>query len=75
MERYLAKHNMWSDKFKEELQTKINAEIEEAVQFAENSPYPEPEEALDHVYSFSIRDRELNRKAWTCSTPSAASQK
>ena len=46
----------------------------EAVQFAENSPYPEPEEALDHVYSFSIRERELNRKAWTCSTPSAASK-
>ncbi len=74
MERYLAKHNMWSDKFKEETLTKINQEIEEAVQFAESSPYPEPEEALDHVYSFSIRERELNRKAWTCSTPSPASK-
>src|SRR5437763_546481 len=68
MERYLAKHNMWSDNFKADELTKINQEIEEAVQFAENSPYPEPEEALDHVYSFSIRERELNRKAWPCST-------
>jgi pyruvate dehydrogenase E1 component alpha subunit len=75
MERYLAKHSMWSDKFKEETLTKINQEIEEAVEFAEKSPYPEPEEALDHVYSFSIRERELNRKAWTCSTPSPASNK
>jgi pyruvate dehydrogenase E1 component alpha subunit len=74
MERYLAKHNMWSDNFKQDLLVKINQEIEEAVQFAENSPYPEPEEALDHVYSFSIRERELNRKAWTCSTPSPASK-
>ena len=23
------------------------------------------EEALDHVYSFDIRERELNRKSWT----------
>jgi hypothetical protein len=38
------------------------------VEFAENSPYPEPEECLDHVYDFSIRDRELNRKSWTFRT-------
>jgi hypothetical protein len=35
------------------------------VEYAEASPYPEPEECLDHVYSFSIRERELNRKPWT----------
>ena len=65
MERYLTKHNIWSDKWKQELLEEFNKEIDEAIQFAENSPYPEPEECLDHVYSFSIRDRELNRKPWT----------
>lgn len=65
MERYLAKQNLWSDEWKQELVAGFNKEIDEAVQFAENSPYPEPEECLDHVYSFSIRDRELNRKPWT----------
>jgi TPP-dependent pyruvate/acetoin dehydrogenase alpha subunit len=65
MERYLTKQNFWSDQWKQELLTGFNKEIDEAVEFAEKSPYPEPEECLDHVYSFSIRDRELNRKSWT----------
>jgi pyruvate dehydrogenase E1 component alpha subunit len=29
----------------------INAEIEEAIQFAEDSPFPQPEELLEDVYS------------------------
>jgi TPP-dependent pyruvate/acetoin dehydrogenase alpha subunit len=63
--RYLTKQNFWSDQWKQELLAGFNKEIDEAVEFAEKSPYPEPEECLDHVYSFSIRDRELNRKSWT----------
>jgi TPP-dependent pyruvate/acetoin dehydrogenase alpha subunit len=65
MERYLKGQNLWSDDWKQKISDEINAEIEKAVEFADKSPYPEPEEALDHVYSFSIRDRELNRKSWT----------
>lgn len=65
MERYLTKQNLWSDAWKQELLAEFNKEIDEAIQFAESSPYPEPEECLDHVYDFSIRDRELNRKTWT----------
>jgi TPP-dependent pyruvate/acetoin dehydrogenase alpha subunit len=65
MERYLAKTNLWSDQWKQELLAGFNREIDEAVEFAESSPYPEPEDCLEHVYSFSIRDRELNRKPWT----------
>ncbi|MCI0348724.1 MAG: thiamine pyrophosphate-dependent dehydrogenase E1 component subunit alpha [Acidobacteriales bacterium] len=65
MERYLTKQNLWSDEWKQQLLAGFNKEIDEAVEFAEQSPYPEPEECLDHVYSFSIRDRELNRKPWT----------
>jgi TPP-dependent pyruvate/acetoin dehydrogenase alpha subunit len=68
MQRYLEKQNLWSDEWKQELVNGFNKEIDEAIQFAESSPYPEPEEALDHVYSFSIRDRELNRKSWTFCT-------
>src|SRR5579859_3916017 len=65
MERYLTKFNLFTDAWKQQLQDEINKEIDEAVAFAETSPYPEPEECLDHVYSFSIRERELNRKSWT----------
>jgi TPP-dependent pyruvate/acetoin dehydrogenase alpha subunit len=65
MERYLAKFNLFTDAWKQQLQGEINKEIDEAVAFAESSPYPDPEECLDHVYSFSIRERELNRKSWT----------
>ncbi len=65
MERYLEKHGLWSDGWKQELIDEFNKEIDDAISFAENSPYPEPEECLDHVYSFDIRDRELNRKSWS----------
>ncbi|MDP9267296.1 MAG: thiamine pyrophosphate-dependent dehydrogenase E1 component subunit alpha [Acidobacteriota bacterium] len=65
MERYLKSQNLWADEWKQKISEEITAEIEKAVEFADKSPYPEPEEALDHVYSFSIRDRELNRKSWT----------
>src|SRR5947209_15631051 len=57
MERYLAKEGLWSDDWKQQIAAEITKEIDEAVEFAESSPYPEPEECLDHVYSFSIRDR------------------
>lgn len=65
MEDYLRKKNLWSDQWKQKLQDDFNKEIEAAIEFAESSPFPEPLECLDHVYSFSIRDRELNRKTWT----------
>jgi TPP-dependent pyruvate/acetoin dehydrogenase alpha subunit len=64
MERYLRSKQIWSDQWKEELVAGIKREIDEAIAFAEGSPKPEPNEALDHVYSFSIRDRELDRKTW-----------
>ncbi len=62
MERYLKSKQLWSDQWKDELAAGIKGEIDEAIAFAESSPKPQPDEALDHVYSFSIRDRELNRK-------------
>jgi TPP-dependent pyruvate/acetoin dehydrogenase alpha subunit len=38
---------------REEVIIRVDAEIEEAIRMAEESPHPEPEEALDDVYSFS----------------------
>ncbi len=65
MQHHLDEHELWSDEWKNKLTTAINQEIDEAIEFAEKSPYPDPEEALDHVYSFSIRERELHRKTWS----------
>jgi TPP-dependent pyruvate/acetoin dehydrogenase alpha subunit len=62
MERYLRERDLWADEWKQQITGEINQEIDAAVEFAENSPFPEPEEALDHVYSFSIRERELKRQ-------------
>ncbi len=38
---------------REEVIIRVDAEIEEAIRIAEDSPHPKPEEALDDVYSFS----------------------
>ncbi len=65
MQRYLQNRGLWDDDWKQRITAEINKEIDEAIAFAERSPYPEPEECLDHVYSFSIRERELNRRSWT----------
>src|SRR5947199_2898031 len=62
MENYLRKQNLWSDDFKKKILDDFQVELDAAIDFADKSPYPEPEEALDHVYSFSIRERELNRR-------------
>lgn len=64
MERYLQQRGSWAESWKEELLAEFDKEIDDAIEFAEKSPYPDPEEALDHVFSFSIRERELNRKVW-----------
>jgi len=64
MERYLQSKQLWSHEWKKELTAESNAEIDDAIAFAEGSPAPRGEEALDHVFSFSIRERELDRKVW-----------
>lgn len=65
MEKYMEQHGAWSDDFKKGVLDDFNKQLEEAIQFADSSPFPEPEDALDYVYSFPIRDRELNRKVWS----------
>jgi acetoin:2,6-dichlorophenolindophenol oxidoreductase subunit alpha len=63
-ERDLQERYSWTESWKQELLADFNKEIDQAIEFAEKSPYPEPEDALDHVFSFSITDRELNQKVW-----------
>ncbi len=64
MERYLQSRQLWSDEWKTQLTAEINAEIDDAIAFAESSPKLEGEDALDYVFSFSIRERELDRRIW-----------
>ena len=69
MERYLTERDLWTEQWKKELLADINREIDEAISFAERSSAPQGEEALDHVYSFSIRERELERKTYSPQYP------
>lgn len=64
MQRSLEAAGLWSDDWKEQLTAQFNREIDDAIAFAESSPTPQGEEALDHVFSFSIREREMERKVW-----------
>jgi pyruvate dehydrogenase E1 component alpha subunit len=50
-EKYLAEHKLLDDEQKKQVRDEITREIDEAVEFAEKSPYPAPEEALEHVWA------------------------
>jgi TPP-dependent pyruvate/acetoin dehydrogenase alpha subunit len=65
MEKYLTRKNLFAPDGKQKIVDTFNRELDAAVELAEKSPYPAPEEALDDVYSFSIRDRALNIRTWT----------
>jgi TPP-dependent pyruvate/acetoin dehydrogenase alpha subunit len=65
METYLSGKGLFTDEWKEQVSADFNKELDAAVEFADKAAYPEPEEALDHVFSFDIRDRELKRKTWS----------
>ena len=47
----LAAEDVLSDAKFEEMETAVQAEVEEAVEFARESPYPEPEEAYEDLWS------------------------
>ena len=49
-EKYLLEKKILSEQEKNQIFQKIEKEIDEAVEFAEKSPYPAPEEALEDVY-------------------------
>lgn len=52
-EDHLEKTRVMPLQDREEVIMRVDAEIDEAIKDAEESPHPEPEEALDDVYSFS----------------------
>ena len=39
----------------DEIERTLDREFEEALEFAENSPFPKPEEALQDVYAGEVR--------------------
>lgn len=48
---------VWEDRWAKEVEEEILAEIEEAVAFAESSPFPDPADALDDLFvSYPWRD-------------------
>lgn len=64
MERYLTGKKLYSPEHKQQIIDEFNPQLDAAIDFAEKAPLPEPIECLDHVFSFDIRDRELNRKSY-----------
>jgi TPP-dependent pyruvate/acetoin dehydrogenase alpha subunit len=65
MEKYLAGKGLYREEFKAETAAEFGKELDVAIEAAERSPFPEGLEALDHVYSFSIRERALHPKIWS----------
>ncbi len=65
MERYLTRRNLFTPEWKQTIMESFGQELDEAIEFAEKTPQAEPVECLDHVYSFDIRGRELERKTYT----------
>src|SRR5918995_4278475 len=50
-ERYLEENDILDEEKKEEMAGRIKAEVDEAVEYAEEAPYADPEEALERVYA------------------------
>lgn len=48
---YMQSVGLWDESIAKQVQEKVSAEIEDAQQYAENSPAPKPEEALTHVFA------------------------
>lgn len=48
--QYLIDLGLWDDEKETQLQENIKVELKEAVRYAEEAPYPKPEDTLLHVY-------------------------
>ncbi len=51
LEKYIADHKVAEKKELEDIRKVVLAEVEDAIRFAEESPFPAPEETLLHVYA------------------------
>jgi TPP-dependent pyruvate/acetoin dehydrogenase alpha subunit len=56
-ERFLNDRGVLDKSGVDEMQSRINHEIDEAIQLAESDPYPEPEECLQDVYLEDSREK------------------
>ncbi len=65
MEKYLTGKGLFTAEWKQEIVDGFNKELDAAIEIAEKSALPEGIEALDHVFSFDIRDRVLNPKSYS----------
>jgi len=59
MERYLTEKNIAGKEELESVDIRVKKEIEEAEAFAEESPYPDPEDGLKGVYATPIETQLL----------------
>ena len=50
-EMYMRSANLWDESLVKDVQARVAAEIDDAQQYAENSPHPKPEGALTHVFA------------------------
>ncbi|MNW64770.1 2-oxoisovalerate dehydrogenase subunit alpha [compost metagenome] len=50
---YLTGLGLWSDEQENDLAAEYNLELKEAIAYAENAPFPKPEDTLLHVYDDS----------------------
>jgi len=50
-EKYLTEKKILTEDLKKQVAAEITADIDEAVTFAEDSPFPQPEDAAQHVWS------------------------
>jgi TPP-dependent pyruvate/acetoin dehydrogenase alpha subunit len=51
LEKYIADNKVASQKELADIKASVNMEVQDAIKFAENSPFPAPEETLLHVYA------------------------
>jgi TPP-dependent pyruvate/acetoin dehydrogenase alpha subunit len=65
MEKYLTAKGLFTPEWKQEIVADFNKELDAAIAVAEKSPMPEGIEALDHVFSFDIRERSTKPKLYT----------
>ncbi len=49
-EAYMKSVGLWDEGIAKQVSEKVIADVEDATQYAENSPLPKPEEALTHVF-------------------------
>lgn len=50
---YLTDLGLWDDEQERDFAAQCNLELKEAIEYADNAPFPKPEDTLLHVYSES----------------------